>query len=168
MRLRKKHSNRQAKLLKFGFGEVLPKNSPKGVPSQNTPFYNSLMIQPIHTNSNSIDEVRQVEHQTKLKQVNRFYSVSFSRSQIQFVFTDYLKVGILTWNSRALTIEDNLHHHPIPLPKFLVIPFWQTRRIKPLVSQNCQVTFFVVHTHSLERLSPPDRTDSLASRTNVV
>jgi hypothetical protein len=41
-------------------------------PSQNTPIYNFLTTQPIHTNSNSIDAARQVEHHAKLKYVKNF------------------------------------------------------------------------------------------------
>jgi hypothetical protein len=92
----------------------------------------------------------------KLPDGNRFYSVSFSRSRIHLVLTDYLFFGVLTWNRRALSVEDNLRHLPVPLPRFRLLPFWQARRIKHLVAQHCQVTLFVVHTHSLERLSPPD------------
>jgi hypothetical protein len=62
----------------------------------------------------------------KLPDRNRFHSVSFPRSRIRLVLTDYLIVGVLTRNRRALTVEDNLRHLPIPLPKFRILPFWQT------------------------------------------
>jgi hypothetical protein len=69
----KKEARYAAKMLKFDFGELLPKNSTqREFPSQNTPFCNFLTTQPIHTNSNSIDAVRLVKHQTKLKHVKNF------------------------------------------------------------------------------------------------
>jgi hypothetical protein len=56
----KRNSVMLAKLLKFVLGELLPKIShQREFPSQNTPFYNLLTTQPIHTNSNSIDAARQ-------------------------------------------------------------------------------------------------------------
>ena len=52
------------------FLEVITQKFPqREFPSQNTPFYNFLTTQPIHTNSNSIDAARQAQHHTKLKHV---------------------------------------------------------------------------------------------------
>jgi hypothetical protein len=60
-------------MLKFVFcGSYYKKLPQMEFPSQNTPFYNLLTTQPIHTNSNSIDAARQVEHQEKLKHVKNF------------------------------------------------------------------------------------------------
>jgi hypothetical protein len=43
-------------------GSYYQKTPQREFPSQNTPFYNFLTTQPIHTNSNSIDAAQQVEH----------------------------------------------------------------------------------------------------------
>jgi hypothetical protein len=41
----------EAKLLKFAFWRVITMKSPTGLPIQNTPCYNFLTTQPIHTNT---------------------------------------------------------------------------------------------------------------------
>jgi uncharacterized protein RhaS with RHS repeats len=57
----------RAKLLKFVFfGSYYEKTYQREFHSQNTPFYNFYTTQPIHTNSNSIDAARQMEHHAKL------------------------------------------------------------------------------------------------------
>jgi hypothetical protein len=71
MQLRKRNSTTRAKLLKFAFwGSYYKKLPQREFPSQNTPSYNFLTTQPIHTNSNSIDAARKVQYQIKLKHVN--------------------------------------------------------------------------------------------------
>ncbi len=73
MRLRNRTSSMWSKLLRFVFrGLITDKLPQREFPSQNTPCYNFLTTQPIHTNSNLIDEARQVEHRTKLKHVKNF------------------------------------------------------------------------------------------------
>jgi hypothetical protein len=63
MQLRERNSAVATKLLKYAFLGVIIKTPQRKFPSQNTPFYNFLLTQPIQTNSNSIDVARQAEYE---------------------------------------------------------------------------------------------------------
>jgi hypothetical protein len=80
------------------FGELLQKTPQREFPSQNTPFYNFLTMQPIHTNSNSIDAARQVQHQTKFKHVKNFsLGEQFSRKFPQREFPNQNQNVLITF-----------------------------------------------------------------------
>jgi hypothetical protein len=67
-----KEFNYEGQAAKICFLGVSTKNSPKGVTQSNTLFYNFLTTQPIHKNISSINAVRQVQHEAKLKHVKNF------------------------------------------------------------------------------------------------
>ncbi len=70
MQLRERNLALKVKVLKFALGGVINKKTPqREFPSQNTPLHNFLTIQPIHTNSNSIDAPWQAENDAKLKNI---------------------------------------------------------------------------------------------------